>query len=157
MKYGFVISRRQANGVSFWVAESELDGVLGQGDTIEEALSELEENENAWIAVSEECGDPIPEPKIEELQLGPKVLSVRLPRSIHKDMSDNAQKEGISLNQYIANAVLAYNMAKSANNYIERTLVSTRNSVVSSMKEMTLEAPGVSYLFTSFDEKSEIM
>lgn len=41
----------------FWVAESiELLGCVGQGETKEQAIAELEENEKVWLETAKEFG-----------------------------------------------------------------------------------------------------
>ena len=49
----------------YWVARClEIDTIIGQGVTQEEAIAELEENEATWLAMAPEVGIEIPEPKI---------------------------------------------------------------------------------------------
>lgn len=45
----------------FWVAKSKsLKGCVGQGETFDEAISELEQNEIEWLKTAEQCGISIP-------------------------------------------------------------------------------------------------
>jgi hypothetical protein len=57
-----------------------------------------------WLEVALEEGIPIPEPRPEEDYSGKFV--VRVPRSLHRELVEHAEREGVSLNQYI-NVVLA--------------------------------------------------
>jgi antitoxin HicB len=57
-----------------------------------------------WIEVSLEDGDPIPEPRPLDDYSGKFV--VRVPKSLHRELVDAAEREGVSLNQYI-NVALA--------------------------------------------------
>jgi hypothetical protein len=63
----------------------------------------------AWIEVSLEDGDPIPEPRPLEDYSGKFV--VRVPRSLHRDLVETASREGVSLNQYI-NVTLARSVGR---------------------------------------------
>ena len=48
-----------------WSARiAELQGCVGAGDTIQEALEMLEDARRGWIEVSLMYDDPIPEPKV---------------------------------------------------------------------------------------------
>ena len=93
-----------------WVAESlSLNGCVGQGDTIEEAVKELESNEVEWIITAREVGIPIPP---EEAKYYSGKIALRLEPAEHMKAAIRAQIEGISLNQYISNAVIAKNASK---------------------------------------------
>ena len=60
MIYPYRVYKTQVEDHQFWVAESILNGCVGQGDTQEEALEELEENEKAWIETAREFEIDIP-------------------------------------------------------------------------------------------------
>lgn len=46
---------------SFWVAKSlSLKGCVGQGDTPEKAVAELEENEEEWLSKAKQVGIAVP-------------------------------------------------------------------------------------------------
>lgn len=61
MIYPYVTYKEKANHHEYWVAASTiLNHCVGQGDTKEEALCELEENELEWIETAKECGIKIP-------------------------------------------------------------------------------------------------
>ena len=48
------------------------------------------------------------------------ILSLRLPDSLHERVKEFAQKEGISMNQFISSAVYEKMSAFSAKNYLEK-------------------------------------
>jgi hypothetical protein len=64
----------------------------------------IQEAMELWLEVSLEEGIPIPEPRPEEDYSGKFV--VRVPRSLHRDLVEKADREGTSLNQTI-NVALA--------------------------------------------------
>jgi antitoxin HicB len=88
-----------------WVVRvKELLGCVSQGETPEEALAMIQDAMQGWLEVSLEMGDAIPEPRLEEDYSGKFV--VRVPKSLHRQLVDAADREGVSLNQYI-NVALA--------------------------------------------------
>lgn len=106
MRYGFVVYKTEVEGREFWIAKSkDLEFCVGQGDTCDEAIRELEENESVWLEMAEENGEQIPTPSIEqELSYSGK-FTVRLSKSLHERAAKKAEQEGISLNLLVAEAV----------------------------------------------------
>lgn len=88
----------------WFVSVKELPGCMSQGDTPEEAIEMIQDAMRGWIEVSLEDGDPIPEPRPLEDYSGKFV--VRVPHSLHRELVEHAEREGVSLNQYI-NVALA--------------------------------------------------
>ncbi len=115
IKYPFTVYQKEAEGHIFWVAKSTyLRGCVGQGDIQSDAIAELEENEEAWLETALESGIPIPEIPVEHVEDFSGKMTLRLAPFVHMQASQFAQKEGISLNQYINNAVVSQNAAMSA-------------------------------------------
>jgi len=84
-----------------WYAEiPELPGCSSDGETVEEALSNLEEAMELWIETAREIGRTIPRPR-QHLDDYSGKFTIRLPRSLHRDLAREAELEGVSLNQYI--------------------------------------------------------
>ena len=52
-----------------------------------------------WIESEYESGAAIPLPSYPEEHSGR--FNVRLPRSLHRELAESAQREGVSLNQYV--------------------------------------------------------
>ena len=109
MKYPFKVVQMMNEQHIYWVATSQLDGCVGQGETMEEAISELAENETAWLETAAEVGIPIPDVAIEKAQAYSGKLTLRIAPSVHAMAAKLAKKDGISLNQYINDAVVAHN------------------------------------------------
>ena len=65
---------------------------------IEKALKSLREPMELWLESAIEHNDNIPLPKAENDYSG-KFL-VRIPKTLHRQLSQKAEEEGISLNQY---------------------------------------------------------
>jgi len=120
MQYPYKVYRTQVEEHVFWVAECTcLKGCVGQGDTIEEALHELEENETVWLDTARECGIAIPTVPIETINEYSGKFTVRVSPSVHMAAAVCAQKENISLNQYVNDAIVAQNTKYETMNYIK--------------------------------------
>ncbi len=77
----------------------ELPGCLTHGETITEAARNAEEAIAGWIETAMELGRPVPEPAVERHFSG-RFLA-RVPRSLHARLARAAERDGISLNQYV--------------------------------------------------------
>ena len=82
-----------------------LKGCVSDGETITEALKNIEEAKEEWFAYMLENNLSILEPADISKYSGKFV--VRIPKSLHKTISEQSRMEGLSLNQYVANS-LAY-------------------------------------------------
>ena len=110
MKYEFNVFQSEANGHTYWVAKSKaLKGCIGQGETADEAIHELAQNEEEWLITAKEFDIPIPTPEIKKDHIFSGKLSLRISPLIHEEAFNNAKELGISLNQYISDAILEYN------------------------------------------------
>jgi antitoxin HicB len=99
-----VVLRKNADGD--WIAKiEELEGCIAHGAKQTDALSALEEIKAAWIDDALEVGDHIPVPDAEESLPSGKWVQ-RVPKSLHKKLTEMAKREGSSLNQF-ATAILA--------------------------------------------------
>lgn len=81
----------------------ELKGCMTEGDTPDEAITNLDDAMMGWLHVSLEDGLPIPEP-YESQQFSGKFV-VRIPRSLHRALVRRADSEGVSLNQFVVTAL----------------------------------------------------
>lgn len=88
----------------WFVRIKELPGCMSQGDTPEEAIRMIEDAMRGWLEAELRKGSPIPEPRVEEEYSGKFVI--RVPKSLHRKLAELAEREGVSLNQWI-NAALA--------------------------------------------------
>jgi antitoxin HicB len=93
------------DGHQGWVAEVlELPGVLSQGETIEEAAENVRDAMAGWLSVAIEDGKPIPRPR--DTSYSGRFL-IRIPASLHARLTELAELEGVSLNQFVSNALAA--------------------------------------------------
>lgn len=86
------------SGHYFYGKILELDGCQSTGDTIEELYESLNEAMEGYIEIKIEKGLPIPEPDQTDSYSGKFVI--RLPKTLHKRLAIEAEREGVSLNQY---------------------------------------------------------
>lgn len=92
-------------GGGFFVSVPLLSGCMSDGDTLEEAYSNIVEAKKEWFSSMIERKMEIPEP-VEKEEYSGKFM-VRLPKSLHKTLVQLSKREGVSLNQYVTNS-LAY-------------------------------------------------
>jgi len=101
LPYTIQIRYIQDEGDSYYYAKVlELDGCQSHGATVDEAYQNIREAMEGYLEVKLEHGDPIPEPVPDDKEYSGK-FNLRLPKSLHKKLSELAEAEGVSLNQYI--------------------------------------------------------
>ena len=94
------------NSDGTWLAGIvEFAGCLTEGATKAEALAMLDDAMTEWLSVKLEDGDAIPAPFVQGVFSG-KFL-VRTTRSLHRDLTRCAQRENVSLNQYVVTKLAA--------------------------------------------------
>ena len=77
----------------------DLPGCLTQTDSIEDIPAMAEEARLIWIETEYGQGGEIPLPTYPEEYSGK--FNVRLPRSLHRELAESAEREGVSLNQHV--------------------------------------------------------
>jgi predicted RNase H-like HicB family nuclease len=90
---------------SFAAEILEFPGCFAQGDTPNEAFASLEEAAELWIEAALEEGLEIPEPYMNQGYGGK--IALRLPKSIHRQAARLADRDGVSLNQFLVSAISA--------------------------------------------------
>jgi antitoxin HicB len=82
----------------------DLPGCIADGESPEEALREAEDALQSWVLTAKEFGDPIPQPK--EKYSGQWRL--RIPKSLHAELSYRAKYEKVSLNTLVTTILAEY-------------------------------------------------
>lgn len=100
----FVRDASDAEHPVWFAAVRELRGCMTEADDFNEAARQIRDAMRVWIEDTLEAGEFVPEPRSEGEFSGK--FSVRLPKSLHRNLVHQAEREGVSLNQYIA-AVLS--------------------------------------------------
>jgi len=83
----------------------EFPGCFSQGETPNEAITNLEKAARSWIQVALTQGLEIPEPYLNQGYAGK--IALRLPRSMHRQATRLAERDGVSLNQFLVSAIAA--------------------------------------------------
>ena len=86
------------SGSYFFAHVLELDGCQSTGETFEEAYRNVKEAMEGWIEAKLEGSFEVPLPVGYDNFSGKFI--VRIPKSLHYKLSVEAEKEGVSLNQY---------------------------------------------------------
>jgi predicted RNase H-like HicB family nuclease len=86
------------SGAYYLAVVKEFDGCMSHGDTYGEAFENIQEAMKGWIETKLENGFTVPDPADETLYSGKFVL--RIPKTLHAHLALEAEKEGVSLNQY---------------------------------------------------------
>ena len=81
----------------------ELPGCISEGDTPDEAIQNLEDAMRGWLQVALEDRQRIPEP-LEAGEYNGRIL-LRVPRSVHARCVRLAEVDGVSLNQWLLEAI----------------------------------------------------
>jgi predicted RNase H-like HicB family nuclease len=80
------------------VTYPELPGCITCADTLEQAVANAEDCKKEWLTAAIESGVSINEPNSTNAFSGQ--FKLRIPKSLHKRLSEHAKAEGISMNQY---------------------------------------------------------
>ncbi len=96
----------EPDGSGYTAKIPDLPGCLTCADTLDELWEMIEDAKRDWIELALEQGRPIPEPApvAEERYSGR--FTLRLPKSLHRRAAEQAEREGVSLNQFV-NVALA--------------------------------------------------
>lgn len=80
-----------------------LPGCMTDGETVEEAYTNLQDAKREWIIDMLDRGLPINEPNMKPRFSGRFV--VRVPKTLHRLLAEESEREGVSLNQFVNNSL----------------------------------------------------
>ena len=104
LPYHFLLVRDGEDKGKPWTASvEELPGCTSHGKTSDDALDGIEAAMAKWIAVALEEGREIQEPRSAATHSGRLLL--RMPRTLHADLTRASEREGVSLNQFITDVL----------------------------------------------------
>ena len=81
----------------------EFPGCIATGETRAAAITALQDVAESWLEAMLDSGQPIPAP-MEKNDYSGKLV-VRMPRSLHRKAAMTAERDGVSLNQFIVNSL----------------------------------------------------
>ena len=95
-----VIRETDEEGQETWFARViELPGCMTEADDFAELETMIQDAMISWIETALEDGQPIPEPQPTAKYSGKFV--VRVPKSLHRELAEMAEREGVSLNALV--------------------------------------------------------
>ncbi len=104
LPYTIEVQRDESDGEVGYVARVvELPGCITQGDDFDELGEMIEDAMRGWIELAIEDGRTVPVPKPADEYSGRFVT--RISRSLHRDIARAAERDGVSLNAYVATAL----------------------------------------------------
>lgn len=97
LPYRMEIIEDQTEG-GYVVSFPELPGCITCGETLESAVQNAQDAKKAWLEVALENNIEIYEPNSLDEYSGQ--FKLRIPKSLHRSLSEHSKREGISMNQY---------------------------------------------------------
>lgn len=89
----------------------ELAGCITCGETAESAVANAIDAKKEWLIAAIDDGVDIPLPESNEKYSGQ--FKLRLPKSLHRQLAEDAKRDGISMNQYCVYLLAQNNALKS--------------------------------------------
>lgn len=83
----------------FTASIKELPGLIVYGESLEEVYDEIQLAKADWIEANLEWGRKIKEPLENSLEEYSGRITLRLPKTLHRDVKERSEIEGVSLNQ----------------------------------------------------------
>jgi len=104
LPYHITLVQDGDDGGGKWIAAAEeLPDCTSRGDSAEEAIGGLKDAMATWISAALKEGRDIPEPRTEASHSGRLLL--RMPRTLHAALTKAAERENVSLNQFITDSL----------------------------------------------------
>jgi antitoxin HicB len=104
LPYQITLVRDDEDGKAGWVARvEEIPGCTTRARTPQETVSRVTRLLTSWIREAIEEGREVPEPKAAESYSGRLLL--RMPQSLHGELTRSAEREQVSLNQFITDVL----------------------------------------------------
>lgn len=97
-----IIKLSEEDGGGYLALVPSLQGCMSDGETPQEALKNIEDAIKCWIETAKELGREVPAPndyKLDSEYSGK--LTLRIPKYLHKQLSNRADTENCSINQLI--------------------------------------------------------
>ena len=91
-----IVEDRDEGG--FVASYPDLPGCITCGETVEAAVANARDAKRAWLEAALEDGITIQEP--DDLERYSGQFKLRIPKSLHRSLSEHAKREGVSMNQY---------------------------------------------------------
>ena len=117
LPYTIEVTKDENDEYAGWFARVvELPGCMTQADTFEELSVMIKDAMTAWVESALEDEESIPLPRSVEDYSGRFV--VRIPKSLHRELVEMAEREGVSLNTFV-NVALGKVTGQSKNRQVD--------------------------------------
>ena len=137
-KYSTRISY-SAEDQGFIATVPELPGCSAFGETAAEALNEIVPAIEAWISAAEAAGNPVPQPAPLDAELPSGKFLVRVAKTVHAQLTAAAQREGVSLNHYVATVLATASLgdiySRATTNGVTTAVTSTATRSISAYQQ----------------------
>ena len=95
--YHFTVHKLPLEEGGGYLAEAfDLNGCIADGETVEEAIHNLEDAIISWVKTAQELGKEVPKPSSDSCYSGKWLI--RTPKSLHRNLAELSKQEGVSLN-----------------------------------------------------------
>jgi antitoxin HicB len=105
---------------------------VGDGDTIEEAVNMLGEVKEFYFKKDLSAGVPIPEPIVDNLEQYSGKINIRMPKELHRTLKRQADKNNVSLNQWMIYCLSSKNVLEEVQLCKEELINTVESSIHSS-------------------------
>ena len=127
LNYPILIDKIYDEGEFLFTASiKELPGLIVYGESLEEVYHEIELAKEDWIEANLEWGREIKEPLENSLEEYSGKVTLRLPKSLHRDVKERSEIEGVSLNQTLVQ-LINDGLFKQAQNSVEQLAIQIEN------------------------------
>lgn len=118
--YPFTIRHlSKEDGGGYYIEFPDLPGCNSDGETIEETIKNGMDAVECWIKAAKLAGREIPKPNDLSVVSGKWVQ--RVPKSLHQRLTDQAKREGVSLNMLVVSLISQYLGAQLKSRYKNRS------------------------------------
>lgn len=118
LKYSISIRWSDEDG-GFIAASPELPGLSAYGENQAKALAELKIAAQAYLRALRKSGRPIPSEDKVVSHSGQ--LRLRMPKSLHAELAESAQNDGVSLNTYLVSLLAKRNTERLLSKMVAET------------------------------------
>ncbi len=120
LDYPILIEKIYDDGELLFTASiKELPGLIVYGESLEEVYEEIELAKADWIEANLEWGREIKEPIEDSLESYSGKVTLRMPKTLHRNIKERSEVEGVSLNQTIVQ-LINDGLLKQTHNVIEQ-------------------------------------
>lgn len=119
--------------LGFFAEIPDLPGCVGDGNTIDDAVADLHDSMKVWLEHAIEKGQEIPPPREDSDYSGH--FALRMPSSLHRAVSEEAEEEGVSINLYL-NTLITENRHIRSVKQIQRKYIEKKSADFSFMYDL---------------------